>query len=216
MIQQPYIACACSLRRWIALVPIFATIPQLASCDIRWQNGGDYKKWSVMMSCTICTSDTSWYMQLLPEAPCRLVSILDRADRSCRRSLSWKFGGKSNEKSLLSSVTKVLESLVNKYFSNFLSANNLISPFQSGFRRGDFAPLSSFRLQLATLIAVYNFLVQCYTSCHNDLIRFNQLLLIQPTTNAKWSLNRRDNNSSNDTKRCWWYTILLMVRQIRW
>ena len=46
--------------------------------------------------------------------------------------------------------------------------------------------------------------------------RFNQLLLIQPTTNAKWSLNRRDNNSSNDTKRCWWYTILLMVRQIRW
>ena len=30
--------------------------------------------------------------------------------------------------------------------------------------------LSSFRLQLATLIAVYNFLVQCYNSCHNDLI----------------------------------------------
>ena len=25
--------------------------------------------------------------------------------------------------------------------------------------------------------------------------RFNQLLLMQPTTNAKWSLNRRDNNS---------------------
>ena len=33
--------------------------------------------------------------------------------------------------------------------------------------------------------------------------RFNQLLLIQPTTNAKWSLHRRDNNSSNDTRRCW-------------
>ena len=31
----------------------------------------------------------------------------------------------------------------------------------------------------------------------------NQLLLIQPTTNAKWSLNRRDNNPSNDTRRCW-------------
>ena len=30
--------------------------------------------------------------------------------------------------------------------------------------------LSSFRLQLATLIAVYNFLVQCCNSCHNDLI----------------------------------------------
>ena len=33
--------------------------------------------------------------------------------------------------------------------------------------------------------------------------RFNQLLLIQPTTNAKGSLNRRENNSSNDTRRCW-------------
>ena len=32
--------------------------------------------------------------------------------------------------------------------------------------------------------------------------RFNQLLLIQPTTNAKRSLNRRDKNSSNDTRRC--------------
>ena len=39
--------------------------------------------------------------------------------------------------------------------------------------------------------------------------RFNQLLLIQPTTNAKCSLNRRDNNSSNDTRRCWWYTIFI-------
>ena len=48
--------------------------------------------------------------------------------------------------SLLSSVTKVLESLVNKYLSNFLSANNLISPFQAGFRRGDSAPLQLFRL----------------------------------------------------------------------
>ena len=46
----------------------------------------------------------------------------------------------------LSSVTKVLESLVNKYLSNFLSANNLISSFQSGFRRGDSAPLQIFRL----------------------------------------------------------------------
>ena len=33
--------------------------------------------------------------------------------------------------------------------------------------------------------------------------RFSQLLLIQPTTNMKGSLNRRDNNSSNDTRRCW-------------
>ena len=49
-----------------------------------------------------------------------------------------------------------------------------------------------------------------------EMKSFNQLLLIQPTTNAKWSLIRRDNNSSNDTKRCWWYTILLMVRQIWW
>ena len=39
----------------------------------------------------------------------------------------------------------------------------------------------------------------------------NRLLLIQPTTNAKGSLNRRNNNSSNDTGRCWKYTILLMV-----
>ena len=29
------------------------------------------------------------------------------------------------------------------------------------------------------------------------------------TTNAKWSLNRRDNNSSNDTRRCWYYTIFI-------
>ena len=39
--------------------------------------------------------------------------------------------------------------------------------------------------------------------------RFNQLLLIQPTTNAKWSLNRRDNNPSNDTRRCWSYTFFI-------
>ena len=32
---------------------------------------------------------------------------------------------------------------------------------------------------------------------------FNHLVLIQPTTNAKWSLNRRDNHSSNDTRRYW-------------
>ena len=60
----------------------------------------------------------------------------------------------------------------------------------------------------------------CFRLYHQKLqrddMKFNQLLLIQPTTNAKWSLNRRDNNSSNDTERCWWYTILLMVRQIRW
>ena len=37
----------------------------------------------------------------------------------------------------------------------------------------------------------------------NKGIKSNQLLLIQPTTNAKWSLNRRDNNPSNDTWRCW-------------
>ena len=41
---------------------------------------------------------------------------------------------------------KVLESLVNKHLSNCLSANNLISPFQSGFRCGDSAPLQLFRL----------------------------------------------------------------------
>ena len=35
---------------------------------------------------------------------------------------------------------------MNKYLSNLLSANNLISPFQSGFRRGDSAPLQLFRL----------------------------------------------------------------------
>ena len=56
--------------------------------------------------------------------------------------------------SLLSSVTKVLESLVNKYLSNFLSANNLISPFQSGFRRGDSAPLQLFRLTTELLAAL--------------------------------------------------------------
>ena len=46
----------------------------------------------------------------------------------------------------LSSVTKSLESLVNKCLSNFLSANSLISPFQSSFRRGDSTPLQLFRL----------------------------------------------------------------------
>ena len=35
---------------------------------------------------------------------------------------------------------------MNKHLSNFLSANNLISPFQSGFRCGDSAPLHVFRL----------------------------------------------------------------------
>ena len=35
---------------------------------------------------------------------------------------------------------------MNKYLSNFLSANNLISPFQSCFQRGDSAPLQLFRL----------------------------------------------------------------------
>ena len=40
--------------------------------------------------------------------------------------------------------------------------------------------------------------------------RFNQLLLMQPTTNAKWSLNRRDNNSlttledADSTQFYWW------------
>ena len=56
--------------------------------------------------------------------------------------------------SLLSSVTKVLESLVNKSLSNFLSANNLISPFQSGFRRGDSAPLQLFLLTTELFAAV--------------------------------------------------------------
>ena len=35
---------------------------------------------------------------------------------------------------------------MNKHLSNFLSANSLISPFQSGFRCGDSAPLHVFRL----------------------------------------------------------------------
>ena len=40
--------------------------------------------------------------------------------------------------------------------------------------------------------------------------QFNQLLLMQPTTNAKWSLNRRDNNSlttpedADSTQFYWW------------
>ena len=40
--------------------------------------------------------------------------------------------------------------------------------------------------------------------------KFNQLLLMQPTTNAKWSLNRRDNNSlttledADSTQFYWW------------
>ena len=33
--------------------------------------------------------------------------------------------------------------------------------------------------------------------------RFSQLLSIRPTTNVKGSLNRRDNNSSNNDRRCW-------------
>ena len=49
------------------------------------------------------------------------------------------------------------------------------------------------------------------------IARFNQLLLIQPTTNAKWSLNRRDNNSSNDTRRCWCKpTFPFMATDWRW
>ena len=46
-----------------------------------------------------------------------------------------------------------------------------------------------------------------YSSLH---LRFNQLLLMQPTTNAKWSLNRRDNNSlttledADSTQFYWW------------
>ena len=44
--------------------------------------------------------------------------------------------------SLLLSVTKVLESLVNKYLPT-LSADNLISLFQSGFRHGDSTPYNS-------------------------------------------------------------------------
>ena len=43
---------------------------------------------------------------------------------------------------------------MNKYLSNFLSANNLISPFQSGFRRGDSAPLQLFRLTTELFAAV--------------------------------------------------------------
>ena len=40
--------------------------------------------------------------------------------------------------------------------------------------------------------------------------KLNQLLLMQPTTNAKWSLNRRDNNSlttledADSTQFYWW------------
>ena len=54
--------------------------------------------------------------------------------------------------------------------------------------------------------AVVNFLLEY---CIIDKRLFSQLLLIQPTTNAKWSLNRRDNNPSNDTRRCWYYTIFI-------
>ena len=43
---------------------------------------------------------------------------------------------------------------MNKSLSNFLSANNLISPFQSGFRRGDSAPLQLFRLTTELFAAV--------------------------------------------------------------
>ena len=42
---------------------------------------------------------------------------------------------------------------------------------------------------------------------HASFKCFSQLLLIQPTTNAKVSLNRRHNNSSNDTRRCWLCSI---------
>ena len=35
IIQQPNMARACTHRRWIALAPSFAAIPQLGSCDIR-------------------------------------------------------------------------------------------------------------------------------------------------------------------------------------
>ena len=44
----------------------------------------------------------------------------------------------------------------------------------------------------------------------SDIQTFNQLLLMQPTTNAKWSLNRRDNNflttleDADSTQFYWW------------
>ena len=44
----------------------------------------------------------------------------------------------------------------------------------------------------------------------SNSVVFNQLLLMQPTTNAKWSLNRRDNNSlttledADSTQFYWW------------
>ena len=40
-------------------------------------------------------------------------------------------------------------------------------------------------------------------------------LLIQPTTKAKWLLNQRDNNSSNDTRRCWLDTIVNINKYLK-
>lgn len=48
--------------------------------------------------------------------------------------------------SLLSNVTKVLESLINRTLYNHLTSHQLISSSQSGFRHGDSAPLQLFRL----------------------------------------------------------------------
>ena len=39
--------------------------------------------------------------------------------------------------SLISSVGKALEKLVHKHVHNFVLENNIITPFQSGFTRGD-------------------------------------------------------------------------------
>ena len=65
----------------------------------------------------------------------------------------------------------------------------------------------------------YQIIIQIYYICTEGrpaVRHFCQLLLIQPTTNAKGSLNCRDYNSSNDTRRCWQCIILLIVSHIRW
>lgn len=56
--------------------------------------------------------------------------------------------------SLLSNVSKVLETLVNKAVYQHMNTNHLISPAQSGFRRGDSAPLQLFRLSTELFTAL--------------------------------------------------------------
>lgn len=55
---------------------------------------------------------------------------------------------------LLSCVCKVLERIVNRQLFAHLSSNDLLSPAQSGFRRGDSAPLQLFRLSESLISSV--------------------------------------------------------------